>query len=349
KNPTERAFPQSSGSAEGPSDVTITAPGHTAHAGAAPASAPAWTSPAWTWPDALAGVVPPLISPLTEAGEPDAGALRALVEHILAGGGTGLFVLGGCGEGAWLTLAQRAAVVRAAVAASARRAPVLAGCMLPATGPAIEAARSAADAGAAALVVGSPYYFAVDAPAQRRHVEAILDAVPLPVLLYNIPPATHHVLSPELVASLAAEPRVLGIKDSAGDLKAFQAFTRIKRARPDFRVLQGHEAVMGASLLCGGDGLVPGLGNVAPALFAALIRAARGAELERVAALQEQIDSLGALHAVEHWLPALKAAAAHVGIGTGMPSLPLQPLSPESRARVAALVDRYAPGVESRD
>lgn len=323
--------------------MTITAPEHTAHAGAAPASAPAWT-----WPDALAGVVPPLISPLTDAGEPDTGATHALVEHILAGGGTGLFVLGGCGEGAWLTLAQRAAVVRAAVAASAGRAPVLVGCMLPATGPAIEAARSAADAGAAALVVGSPYYFAVDVAALRRHVEAILHAVPLPVLLYNIPPATHHVLSPALVAALAAEPRVLGIKDSAGDLKAFQAFTRIKRTRPDFRVLQGHEGVMGASLLCGGDGLVPGLGNVSPALFAALIRAARGAELERVAALQEQIDRLGALHAEEHWLPALKAAAAHVGIGTGAPAPPLQPLAPESRARVAALVDRYAHGFQSQ-
>jgi 4-hydroxy-tetrahydrodipicolinate synthase len=172
-------------------------------------------------------------------------------------------------------------------------------------------------------------------------VEAILRAVPLPVLRYNIPPSTRHSLSPELVTSLAVEPRVLGIKDSAGDLKAFQAFTHLKRDRPDFRVLQGHEAVMGASLLCGGDGLVPGLGNVAPALFAALIQAARCADLQRVAALQEQIDRLGALHAEEHWLSALKAAVAHAGIGNGRPSLPLEPLRAASRARVAALVDRY--------
>lgn len=297
---------------------------------------------AWTWPDALSGVVPPLISPLDEGGAPDAAATRALVEHILGGGGTGLFVLGGCGEGAWLTVSQRVEVVRAAVAASAGRAPVLAGCMLPATGPAIEAAQSAADAGADALVVGSPYYFAVDSAAQRRHVEAILDAVPLPVLLYNIPPATHHTLEPDLVAALAAEPRVLGIKDSAGDLAAFQAFVDFKRMRPEFRVLQGHERVMGDSLLLGSDGLVPGLGNVSPGIFSALIDAARRADVARVRALQAQINLLGALHSEGHWLPALKAACAHVGLGNGRPTPPFTALDPEARRRVAELVDRFA-------
>src|SRR5688572_28080050 len=94
---------------------------------------------AWSWPHAQSGVVPPLISPLDETGAPDAAAVRALVEHILGGGGTGLFVRGGCGEGAWLTASQRSEVVRAAVAAAAGRAPVLAGCMLPATGPTVEA------------------------------------------------------------------------------------------------------------------------------------------------------------------------------------------------------------------
>ena len=60
---------------------------------------------------ALSGVVPPMISPLTGSLALDAEALPRLVEHILDGGGSGLFVLGGCGEGAWLTLAQRAAAL----------------------------------------------------------------------------------------------------------------------------------------------------------------------------------------------------------------------------------------------
>src|SRR5919199_1479641 len=124
----------------------------------------------WTWETALTGVVPPLISPLDNALQPDAGASATLVEHVLQGGCTGLFVLGGCGEGPWLTTAQRGGVSRAAVRAAAGRAPVL--------GPAR-----------------------------------------LPLLPYTIPPATHHTLSPALLADLARERRVLGIKDSAGDFQ----------------------------------------------------------------------------------------------------------------------------------
>ena len=67
---------------------------------------------AWSWDEALCGVVPPLISPLDGAGAPDADSMAALVEHVLGAGCTGLFVLGGCGEGAWLTPSQRGAVVK---------------------------------------------------------------------------------------------------------------------------------------------------------------------------------------------------------------------------------------------
>src|SRR5215470_18761338 len=97
----------------------------------------------WTWDGALSGVVPPAISPLDPAREIDEPAIGLHVEHLLQGGSTGLFVLGGCGEGAWLTSRQRGVVIRAFARAAAGRVPVLAGVMLPATGPAVEAARQA--------------------------------------------------------------------------------------------------------------------------------------------------------------------------------------------------------------
>ena len=124
-----------------------------------------------------------------------------------------------------------------------RSGPVLVGVMLPATGPAMEAARQAADEGADALVVGSPYYLGVDAAAQQRHVEAILGAVSLPVLLYNIPQATHNPLAPATVTRLAQDPRILGIKDSAGDFEAFQGFLAIKKRRAAFRGVAGERAL----------------------------------------------------------------------------------------------------------
>jgi 4-hydroxy-tetrahydrodipicolinate synthase len=275
-----------------------------------------------------------------------------LVEHILAGGCSGLFVLGGCGEGAWLTAGQRAVLLRTVVGVVAGRAPVLAGVMQPATGPAADAARQAADEGANALVVGSPYYYPVDGGTQQRHVEAILRAVSLPVLLYNIPQATHHTLSPTTVSALAQDERVLGIKDSAGDFDAFLAFLGVKRARPSFRVLQGHEALAAASLLQGGDGLVPGMANFAPGLFVALHRAAATKDVATCVQLQARIADLGTLHAQGHWLPALKAACSLAGLGNGLPSPPLAPAAPSQRRAIEAILMRHTlvgAGLATRD
>jgi len=293
----------------------------------------------WRWERALHGIVPPLISPLDDAGAPDAGAMAALVDHVVGAGCTGLFMLGGCGEGAWLTPAQRGVVVQAAVRAAAGRVPVLAGVMLPATGPAVEAARQAAGEGADALVVGSPYYFGVDASAQERHIEAVLAATSLPALLYNIPQCTHHVLPPATVRGLARDPRVLGIKDSAGDFEAFQALLAIKQERARFRVLQGHESLAAASLLQGADGMVPGLANVVPALFVALQAAAdRGAAAE-CAALQRRVAALAQLYRQGPWLAALKAACALRGLGNGRPAPPLLPATAADRDAVRALLE----------
>jgi len=297
--------------------------------------------PAWSWGSALCGVIPPMISPLNQTGELDGDALKKLMEHILGGGCSGLFILGGCGEGAWLTSQQRASVIRGAVWAAAGRVPILVGVMLPATGAATDAARQAADEGADALVVGSPYYLGVDGAAQRRHVEGILRAVALPVLLYNIPQATHNPLAPETVAQIAMDSHVLGIKDSAGDFEAFQGFLAIKKRRPDFRVLQGNEHFASASLLQGADGLVPGMANFAPALFVTLVRAASRGDVAACARFQEEIADLCSLHAYGHWLPALKAACALLGLGDGVPAPPLLPATTEQRRAIGAILARH--------
>ncbi|MGH7263339.1 MAG: dihydrodipicolinate synthase family protein, partial [Candidatus Rokuibacteriota bacterium] len=204
-----------------------------------------------------------------------------------------------------------------------------------ATRAASEAARRAADDGADALVAGSPYYVPVDAAAHRRHVESVLGATSLPLLLYNIPQATHHVLAPDTVALLAREPRVLGIKDSAGDFAVFLRYVAVRRERPAFRVLQGSEHLAAASLLQGGDGLVPGLANVAPAVLVAMREAAGKGDLAACVRLQEALEDLATLYDHGHWLPALKAAVAALGFGTGLPAPPLA--APDEAQRRAIL------------
>lgn len=298
----------------------------------------------WTWDTVLTGVVPPVISVLDTAGGIDEALQHALCEHILGDGGTGLFVLGGCGEGAWLTPEQRSTVIRHCVSAAAGRAPVIAGVMLPATALAVDAAKRAADSGANGIVAGSPYYNSVDASAHLRHIEAILDATPLPVLLYNIPQSTHHMLSIGTVAALSSEPRILGIKDSSGQLEHFQALIGLKQAAPQFRVLQGAEFAMAATALLGGDGAVPGMGNFAPSLFRDLFTAARIGNSEQVMKIQAQIVELTKLHGLaSHWLPSLKGACRLLGLGNGRPAAPLLAASELELAKIRAAIAPHLP------
>jgi 4-hydroxy-tetrahydrodipicolinate synthase len=296
----------------------------------------------WTWDDALCGVIPPMISPLTESGGVvDIDAVGRVANYILNGGCSGLFVLGGTGEGAWLSTSQRNDIVTASVRAAAGRAPVLVGVMLPGTAPVRDAALQAADAGADALVVGSPYYFGVDAASQQRHVEAILSATPLPVLLYNIPQCTHTPLARETVHALAAEPRILGVKDSWGDMPYFQSLLTLKLKRPSFRVLQGHEHAAMASLLLGADGLIPGLGNVAPRVMVDLVKAARAGDVATCQRLHGEIFDLTSMYTQKLGLAGLYAACAVLGLARNVVAEPWVPVEGADLATIQAILGAH--------
>jgi 2-dehydro-3-deoxy-D-pentonate aldolase len=298
---------------------------------------------AWNWDDALRGVVPPMITPLDDNRAIDAAAVRNVADYIFDGGCTGLFVAGGVGEGAWLSNAQRAALVQSSVEGARGRGPVLVGCMLPGTAPAREAAIQAADLGADAIVAGMPYYFApVDSAAQQRHIESLLQATPLPVLLYNIPQCTHAPLAVDAVEALSREERVLGIKDSWGNLAFFQALLTIKQQRPSFRVLQGMESASMPSLLLGGDGLVPGLGNVAPRVCVNLVRAAQAGDLERCRELHAQIMRLSQMYTAAGGILALYAGCSLLGLCKNVPAEPWAPIEGSQLDLVRATLNRDA-------
>ena len=106
----------------------------------------------------FSGVIPPMISPLTDEKEVDQPAIARLVDYLIEGGVNGLFVLGTSGEGPRLTLQQNRQVIGATVRQAKGRVPVLAGVLQPSTHRTLEAVAIAEEAGADALVVTSPYY-----------------------------------------------------------------------------------------------------------------------------------------------------------------------------------------------
>ncbi|MFI8187590.1 dihydrodipicolinate synthase family protein [Streptomyces sp. NPDC085946] len=246
-------------------------------------------------PAPLTGVVPPVCTPLTPDGEVDVASLLRLVDHLVAAGVHGLFVLGSTSEAAYLTDRQRALVVESVTAHVGGELPVLAGAIDMSTPRVAEHVASAAAAGADAVVVTAPFYARTHPAEIARHYRRVAAASPVPVLAYDIPSAVHTELPARLVLELAADGVLAGLKDSSGDLAGFRAVVTGAREHPDlasFSVLTGSELLVDAALALGADGAVPGLANVDPHGYVRLDRLHRAGDAEGARAEQERLCAL---------------------------------------------------------
>lgn len=251
-----------------------------------------------TLPVPLTGVVPPLCTPLTRAGDVDPGSLRALVERLIGAGVRGLFVLGSSGEAPYLDDGQRRTALGTVVAAADGRVPVLAGVIDTATARVLGHARTAAELGADALVATAPFYTRTHPAEIAGHFRRIRSATGLPLFAYDIPAAVHTRLPAGTVLELAVEGTLAGLKDSSGDdgaLRRLLVKLRTAGLLDRFSVLTGSELAVDGALLAGAHGVVPGLGNVDPDGYVRLYRHARDGEWARAAAEQ---DRLAVLHAL---------------------------------------------------
>src|SRR5439155_9211151 len=144
----------------------------------------------------------------------DLPGLERLIEHILAGGVHGLFLLGTTGEAPSLSHRLRCELIERACEQIAGRVPVLVGITDTSFVESVELAEHAADAGAQAVVLAPPYYFPAGQPELAGYVERIAGAVPLPLFLYNMPSHTKLSFEPDTIARALEIPNVVGIKDS---------------------------------------------------------------------------------------------------------------------------------------
>ncbi len=266
--------------------------------------------------------------------------VQRLIEHILAGGGSGVFALGSSGEGPFLSLDQRRTLVQDAAEALQRRGQLLVGISECSVRRVREVMAALDLPGVDAFVLTLPFYGQFSQPdIQRAFFKAIADVSSRPLLLYNIPQAVHAVIEPETLAELSQHPRIVGVKDSYGDVERFQRLVWLSR-ETDLAILQGAEAVAGLSLLAGADGLVCGLGNLVPAWFTAMIEAARANQAEQVSEIQQRVVALGRLHTVNHWLSCLKTAASLLGLCQPLVSAPMPILSADEVAQIRVLLQQ---------
>jgi 4-hydroxy-tetrahydrodipicolinate synthase len=235
-----------------------------------------------------------MVTPLADRETLDLAGVERLVEHILAGGVAGLFILGTTGEGPSLSYRLRQELVECVAERVAGRVPLLVGITDTAFDESVSLAEFAADAGAQAVVLAAPCYYPASQADLARYVEHLAAETPLPVFLYNMPSHTKLAFELDTLRRLMEIPNVIGLKDSSADMIYFHHVRRLTRARPDWTLLVGPEELLAESVLLGGDGGVCGGANVFPRLYVELYQASRRGDVDRVKDLHDEVLEIAA-------------------------------------------------------
>ncbi len=291
-------------------------------------------------PKPLTGIIPPMVTPLEDRDTLDASGLERLVEHILAGGVHGLFVLGTTGEAPSLSYRLRLELIDRVCEQVAGRVPILVGITDTSFAESVNVAEHAADAGAQAVVLAPPYYFPADQAELIEYVEHMANAVPLPLLLYNMPSHTKVHFAVNTVKRVLDIPNIVGLKDSSGQMVYFHELRALTRNRPDFTLLVGPEQLLAESVLLGGHGGVSGGANLLPGLYVTLYNAAAAGDLAEVRRLHERVMHISTtLYAVGRYgsafIKGLKCALSCLEICSDVLAEPFQKFGDAERARVA--------------
>lgn len=167
------------------------------------------------------GIIPPMVTPLLDRDTLDHAGLERLVEHILAGGVHGLFILGTTGEAPSLAYCLRRELIERCCALVAGRVPVLVGITDTAFVESVALAHHAAEAGASGVVVAPPYYFPAGQAELLEYLDHLVPELPLPLTLYNMPSHTKLVFEPATVRRAMDNPHIVALKDSSGDMVYF--------------------------------------------------------------------------------------------------------------------------------
>jgi 4-hydroxy-tetrahydrodipicolinate synthase len=220
------------------------------------------------------GVITALVTPL-RGDALDEEALRRLVDEQIASGVDGLVPVGTTGESPTLTNEEHLRVIQLVVEATKKRVPVIAGTGSNSTRETIEMSAAARKVGADGLLLVTPYY---NRPGQEhlyRHFKAVVEAVPLPSVLYNVPGRTACDLLPETIGRLAELPQVVGVKEATGSaLRASQVLAQLGSKNDQVALLSGDDATAFPLFALGARGVISVVSNVAPKQMSAMWDAA---------------------------------------------------------------------------
>ena len=276
----------------------------------------------------IEGVYPALITPFTADGGVDKEGLRRLVEYVIEGGVAGIVPCGTTGESATLSHKEHEEVIDVVMDCS--KVPVIAGTGSNNTKEAVEFTKYAADAGADACLLITPYYNKPNVKGLKEHFKRIGDSVEIPLILYNIPSRTGQNVSAGTMVELASEiTNIKGVKEASGDLKQVGAIIRsVAEQGLDFTVVAGDDFLTLPIMSLGGKGVISVAANVAPREMSEMVDAMLKGDTRKAKEINIRLFSLfEAMFLETNPIPVKKAAEMMGLVAAGDVRLPLGALS----------------------
>jgi 4-hydroxy-tetrahydrodipicolinate synthase len=280
------------------------------------------------------GIGPPLVTPFGENGDVDYAKLRDLVDWVEQRGVDFLVPCGSNSEAELMTAEERVRVVETVVDAAS--VPVLAGTGHPGLRETLDATAAAADAGADAALVVTPFYYQHDQGRLAAYYRKVAEQVSIPVYLYSVPAYTDVRLEPETVGDLAGHPNVAGMKDSSGSIGAFVR-TQRRTESAAFDLLVGSGSVLAQALDAGATGGVLALANLLPERTADIYET-QADDAEQARALNAEVVEMNRAITTEYGVPGLKWAMRERGAPAGHPRSPHDSPSEDAREHLDSLL-----------
>lgn len=286
--------------------------------------------------DSLQGLFTAIVTPFSTDGSVDFDALKHLVRRQLDSGAAGIVPIGGTGEYPALSRSERAGIVSTCVEA-AGDAPVLPGILATGFNDALDAGRDFKDAGAAGLMLVTPYYSTGPQDGMRAYFAKYRAALDLPLMAYEIPRRTTVALKAETYTQMANDGSIIGMKYSSYDMPEFIA--TLRDAGDKLAVLSGEEPLFATHVALGATGGVLASATLYPKEWLTIFDMARNGDLKGALMRQKRLDPmLSAVYAETNPGP-LKYLMGLAGVNVGDVRLPLTTPREETIARLRAVLE----------
>jgi 4-hydroxy-2-oxoglutarate aldolase len=286
----------------------------------------------------LTGIMPPVPTPFDGMGNLDLAALSNNIGRYNDTGLKGYVALGSNGEAVHLTRDERIKVIQTIKGAAAPGFTIIVGVNEFTPSAAIDSARMAADLGADAVLVITPYFYkgAMNQEALLRYFTTVADASSLPILIYNVPQNTGVVIDPPTIANLSAHENIIGVKDSAGNMAAIAE--TVRRTDRSFSVMVGNGSICYPALTVGAAGAILAVACVAPRACSELHAAVKASDHSKALELHNRIAPLSQTVTAALGVAGLKAAMEFAGFAGGLPRPPLVPVSASQRENIKVIM-----------